>query len=65
MYTMLREITVIGRGFYIAFSDIVGGAQWTGFLAGADRIIMDNHRSSKFSYVRYKPLTDRLFHDIR
>lgn len=41
---MLRQITGIGRGFYIAFSDSVGGSQWTGFLDGADRIMMDNHR---------------------
>lgn len=51
---MLRAITGIGKGFYIAFSDSVGGAQWTGFLEGADRIMMDNHRQS---YIMYETVT--------
>ena len=27
----------------VTFADRAGGAEWTGFLAGADRIAMDNH----------------------
>lgn len=43
-YNQVRNITGIGQGPYIAFGDMAGASQWTGFLAGADRIIMDNHR---------------------
>jgi hypothetical protein len=45
MYRMLREITGIGRGFYIAFGDSLGFDEWTGYLEGADRIMIDTHRT--------------------
>ena len=42
-YRTVRAVTGIGQGPFVTFADRAGGAEWTGFLAGADRIAMDNH----------------------
>ena len=44
-YHVIRGITGVGagKGPLIAFSDRQGGAEWAGFLKGADRIAMDAH----------------------
>ena len=46
VYTTLRDITGTGEGNgpVIAFHDgFAGLGQWSGFLAGADRIAIDHH----------------------
>lgn len=41
---MLREITGIGKGFYIAIGDgFAGIASWANYLPDSDRIILDSH----------------------
>jgi len=44
-YTMLRGITGVGagKGFYISIHDSFQIGNWGGFMAGADRMILDDH----------------------
>lgn len=41
---MIRDITGVGKGPYIAIGDGFDGlANWAGFMEGSDRIVMDTH----------------------
>ena len=43
-HNTLREITGIGKGFYISIGDGFAGIDtWAGFLPNSDRIILDSH----------------------
>lgn len=43
-HNILREITGIGKGFYISIGDgFAGIATWAGYLPNSDRIILDSH----------------------
>lgn len=43
-HNTLREITGIGKGFYIAIGDgFAGISTWAGYLPNSDRIILDSH----------------------
>ena len=43
-HNMLREITGVGKGFYIAIGDGFAGIDsWAGYLPNSDRLILDSH----------------------
>ena len=43
-HNTLREITGVGKGFYIAIGDGFAGIEnWAGYLPNSDRIILDSH----------------------
>lgn len=46
---MIRNITGVGQGPYIAIHDFGRTAEFAGFLAGADRMALDSHPYFAFS----------------
>lgn len=43
-HNTLRQITGVGKGFYIAIGDGFAGIDtWAGYLPNSDRVILDSH----------------------
>ncbi|KAF8329059.1 exo-beta-1,3-glucanase [Amanita rubescens] len=56
-HDMIRNITGLGEGPYIAIHDgFLKGSEWAGFLQGSDRIMLDKHSYFSFGGSQPQPL---------
>ncbi|TIB03003.1 hypothetical protein E3P94_00856 [Wallemia ichthyophaga] len=63
-YNVIREITGTGegKGPWLAFHDaMVGGAQWSDFLRGADRVALDIHPYVAFNGQNNDPMSEQVW----